>query len=104
LTRSAAQGHTWSQVNTPGRVADVALLPNGAGLMLTSPETYHHTRDAGATWEPIAVDPFGGLRLEPEEHGVDALGVLGRRRWTPERPTEFKPTSRNPTLAAIEPA
>ncbi len=103
LLRSVDQGQSWSQVNVAGRVVDAALLPSGVGLVLTSPETYHQTRDAGATWEPILVNPFGGLRLEPEEGGIDALGVLGRRRWTPERPTEFKPNSRNPTHPEVDP-
>lgn len=105
LQRSPDQGKTWSQVNMPGRVADVALLPSGHGLLLTSPEAYHVTADAGETWQAVATMPFGGLRLDAREGAIDVLSVLGRRRWRHQHPSEFKPQSReNSSPSALDAA
>jgi hypothetical protein len=94
LQRSPDQGRTWSQANVAGRIADVALLPTGHGLLLASPEAYHVTEDAGETWQVVSAMPFGGLRLDVRDNAIDVLSVLGRSRWRPEHPSEFKPRAR----------
>lgn len=104
VVRSSDQGQVWSRVNIRERVADVALLSSGAGMVLASPEGYYQTRDAGLTFEPVALAPAGVLRLEVNGDGVDLVGVLGNRHWTPEQPTTPSPVKARVQTATVKPA
>lgn len=104
VVRSSDRGQVWSRVNIRQRAADVALLPSGAGLVLASPEAYHLTRDAGLGFEPLALAPAGVLRLEVNGSGVDLVGVLGTRHWSPEQPTTPSPAPARAQAALGKPA
>ena len=99
VLRSSDQGQLWSRVNIGKRVADLALLSNGVGLALATPEEFFRTSDGGLSFESLKVAPFGALGLEVNDGGVDIFGVLGQRRWLPEQPSQFEAVTPRPRQA-----
>jgi hypothetical protein len=86
LSRSTDQGRTWIPTGPEGKgFVDVAVDAAGNALALASPEALWFSTDGGAEFRPLDKEPFGVVRLETNRggEGIDAVGVLGRTRWTP---------------------
>jgi hypothetical protein len=83
LQRSEDHGHSWADLTLSARVADVALLESGHGLLLLAPERLLWTRDHGRTWEPLDEPPFGAIALGANGSEVLVRTVLGQRVFRP---------------------
>lgn len=102
LLRSADGGANWQRVPLASRVADAALLSDGTGLVLTTPEGFAVTRDFGAHLEPVALSTFGATRLQATPTHVRVDGLLGTRAWVPQHPAAWSTgvQERTPEVAA----
>jgi photosystem II stability/assembly factor-like uncharacterized protein len=87
LLRSGDFGVSWAAAGPPGvAIIDVALKPNGQGLLLASPEAVFGTSDFGATWQKVDAPTIGALELSTTVDGnIRALTPLGERSWHPEQ-------------------
>jgi hypothetical protein len=86
LFASHDHGATWLKAAPHELVADVALMPDGHGLALLTPERFMMTSDFGRHWEPSDIGPLGTTHLLAGEREVGLLALLGRFAWSPGKP------------------
>lgn len=76
-------GDSW-QESLPGEaVAGVALLDDGNGLVLLSPERLLTTADFGHHWRSADIVPLGTTHLQADTQRIVLRGLLGSFAWTP---------------------
>jgi photosystem II stability/assembly factor-like uncharacterized protein len=105
LLRSGDFGVTWAAAGPPGvGIVDVALSPNGRGLLLSSPEAIYATNDFGASWQKADAPTIGALELATRVDGsIRALTPLGERAWNPDSAPSWVPVQKGatPSSAAL---
>lgn len=83
LYASYDYGDSW-QESLPGEtVVDVALLSDGNGLVLLSPERLLTTSDFGAHWRSADIEPMGATQLVADNRQIVLLTLLGSFTWAP---------------------
>jgi hypothetical protein len=104
VLRSLDFGQTWQEVKVDGRAADLELLPDGRGLLLTVPERLQLTRDHGLTFDPIDTPSFGAWALSRQGGAAIQIdGALGSRTYTPDAASPFASATERTERSTLAP-
>lgn len=90
LLRSDSAGAAWTRVGPDAtRFEDVRMRADGRGLALAVPEALWETRDAGTTFQRVAVPSMGADDLAMDATDIVVVTPLGARRWLPDAGVPF---------------